>query len=1434
VELNDEFDGLAIEIGQESPPTALEHRAILVVGSHRSGTSALARVLSLVGCDLPKHVIPPQHGNELGHWEPEAVVLAHDAFLTNIGSSWDDVAALPEGAFVSAAARELRQHLALLLREEYGPSPLFVVKDPRISRLLPLWFAVLAELQIAPVIVVAVRNPLEVAASLKARDGFTTTKSLLLWLRHTIEAEQHSRGRPRSIVMYDELLRDWQGVVTRLGEDLGVTWPGRSHRAAVVIEQFLSEQHRHHVFDWRDLDGRADVVSWVKEAYFALRASDAVQVLDQVRDQLAQADIAFGPILEETRLELQASQEQTLEVVAARDALASGADARDLALEARAAEVQQLQEEVGRLHDAIGASATQAATHHAELAALQAERDRLAHEVERIAAEARNLTASTEAAEARVDFAHAEAARAREELNTANAEVDRLRTAADEAVSRAAVLETRSDVEREKLLTDLEAARVNIGQLEEQVASANAALGALEAQAAADRGELLRELEQARATAEQLSTRVLAAESEAVAERRQMLAELDAANSETNRLAKQVEDTSHHAEELAATADELLSAADAELEASRAEQNRLRAEITDAVEQHGQLLLLVEHLEAALERATAAVSQREDAAAALAEESNARRVELEAERTRLLDELDATRTNLQNAHTEMELVQNELQMLKSEAADERAAFGAERDAARSDKDSLVAELETARTCAEGLAATAAELEAALDAHRALLHALQSVTNRRTSRRRSLSHLGTWLLPPTPRKLTYLRRYLALRRTGEFDVDSYLLGNPDVLAAGINPLMHYVQYGCGEGRALDGYVEPGMPRAPAKSPRQMPIDPAGGRVPSSGRNEVNPQPVAGVVPARRESLRIAYVLPGLGIGGGVNVVLEHAERLVARGHDVTVLTNENDPCVTWRSARGVQLSSVQSVEDLVKAFDPPPDVLVATGWQTVYEIIGRRLPARSYCYLVQSYEPDFYPQDSFESDLAESTYRLPLSTFTVAAWMERRLKESYGRTALYLRNGLNDIFHTKADPIERRGNRFRVLLEGPLENEMKRLNDAFLAVEGVDAEVWLVTSDGELAPWQRPDRLFRSVALSHMPAIYASCHVIVKLSSVEGMFGPPLEMMSQGGVAITSDVRGHEEYMRDGENGYVVPIGDWKSARRRLRELASDPEAWNRMSKAAEETAAEFVWDPTIDRLEQWMVQVRREADPLQYEQIFSLGRLGARAYMERAWQVGSLDGEQQLHVHLDAEAAVLAPTGLAYVQLAGWVGSAEGEQSWKVDLGAGKALVEQAWQPRPDVLAAVPGLATAAGFHLAYITELVTEPAPEEIPVVDSNGMRINGKGGLQRPQGPQHCLDLSRTAPVWGVGRPKAGHSDVQLEIRGGRAGDESPRLLLRSGALADGIQTVNLNVRSGPGDGLVFWASDVGLQRYLADQAWELLLIEPAFDSDVRWVRF
>src|SRR5215469_14980748 len=65
-------------------------QAILVLGMHRSGTSALSRVLNLLGARLPSNLIPvePGVGNDAGHWESADFVVIHDGVLESNGSSW--------------------------------------------------------------------------------------------------------------------------------------------------------------------------------------------------------------------------------------------------------------------------------------------------------------------------------------------------------------------------------------------------------------------------------------------------------------------------------------------------------------------------------------------------------------------------------------------------------------------------------------------------------------------------------------------------------------------------------------------------------------------------------------------------------------------------------------------------------------------------------------------------------------------------------------------------------------------------------------------------------------------------------------------------------------------------------------------------------------------------------------------------------------------------------------------------------------------------------------------------------------------------------------------------------------------------------------------------------------------------------------------------
>ncbi len=222
-------------------------RAILVLGMHRSGTSAVTRVLNLLGADLGQRLMPPMPGsNEKGFWENLDAVDIDERLLAGIGRSWHDVRDLPAGWLQSAAAADASASIKGLIQAEFATTPLWAVKDPRMCRLAPLWLRTLAECDVSPHVLFVVRHPLEVAESLHARDGWPHARSLLLWLQHILEAERATRRCRRVMVTYDQLLRDWSRSMGLVSQALGVAWPRPIDDARAEIEAFLDVGARHH------------------------------------------------------------------------------------------------------------------------------------------------------------------------------------------------------------------------------------------------------------------------------------------------------------------------------------------------------------------------------------------------------------------------------------------------------------------------------------------------------------------------------------------------------------------------------------------------------------------------------------------------------------------------------------------------------------------------------------------------------------------------------------------------------------------------------------------------------------------------------------------------------------------------------------------------------------------------------------------------------------------------------------------------------------------------------------------------------------------------------------------------------------------------------------------------------------------------------------
>ncbi|HYM72888.1 MAG TPA: glycosyltransferase [Stellaceae bacterium] len=288
--------------------------AIVVLGMHRSGTSALTGMLHHLGVALGERLMPATIDNPRGYWEHTDIVAAHDRLLSALGSAWDDIRPLPGGFEHGEPAADGRRELAAIVRRDFAEAPLWALKDPRLCRLMPLWSMLFDEERISPRYILALRHPLDVAASLDARDGISTPRALLLWLGHLFDAERATRGRRRAIVHYEALIgaRGWRPVAAQLVAELDLAWPQQSAAAEAAVDAFLAPELRRRRVSDTAAAGSGRMQAWVETVYAAFRAVDPRlgEICDAVRCELETAGDLFLPIVGEAGSRLREARAQ--------------------------------------------------------------------------------------------------------------------------------------------------------------------------------------------------------------------------------------------------------------------------------------------------------------------------------------------------------------------------------------------------------------------------------------------------------------------------------------------------------------------------------------------------------------------------------------------------------------------------------------------------------------------------------------------------------------------------------------------------------------------------------------------------------------------------------------------------------------------------------------------------------------------------------------------------------------------------------------------------------------------------------------------------------------------------------------------------------------------------------------------------------------------
>lgn len=209
---------------------------VILVGAHKSGTSAFAGVLAALGVNLGDKLLGPDNYNVFGHFEDTEFIQINEMILSKAGGTWHHP---PTRLQIRHAAAVLNKEIRALLSKKGRKRNLWGWKDPRTDLTLSVWVSLLPEARL----VVCRRNPEDTTKSLVNRDrdnpGYDCTldyaRLLTDYYNDEINSVLFSLPKDRYIeISYEDLLKNTSGTIRKIVNFLKIK-PSKSQKKAAVL-----------------------------------------------------------------------------------------------------------------------------------------------------------------------------------------------------------------------------------------------------------------------------------------------------------------------------------------------------------------------------------------------------------------------------------------------------------------------------------------------------------------------------------------------------------------------------------------------------------------------------------------------------------------------------------------------------------------------------------------------------------------------------------------------------------------------------------------------------------------------------------------------------------------------------------------------------------------------------------------------------------------------------------------------------------------------------------------------------------------------------------------------------------------------------------------------------------------------------------------------
>lgn len=237
-------------------------KAICVMGSGRSGTSAITRCIDFLGAYIGPDFNPPNRNNPKGYYEQRNINHIHEAIKRQLGKR-----PFPQGWENQDIIQPYKERLKRLVENEFLDKPLWGWKDPRNCENVELWRDIFDELSVSSHYLIIVRNPLDVMASMQKAWNRETNHALLQWKIRVLHSLKKTQNENRIIINYNELLTDSLSTMKRIANTFNISYQKDDILLKTQLDNFIEPGLRHFDSGLDELEKQPEIDEDIKKIY---------------------------------------------------------------------------------------------------------------------------------------------------------------------------------------------------------------------------------------------------------------------------------------------------------------------------------------------------------------------------------------------------------------------------------------------------------------------------------------------------------------------------------------------------------------------------------------------------------------------------------------------------------------------------------------------------------------------------------------------------------------------------------------------------------------------------------------------------------------------------------------------------------------------------------------------------------------------------------------------------------------------------------------------------------------------------------------------------------------------------------------------------------------------------------------------------------------